>query len=95
MRVISIAWGGMLLAASCSTYAEYPIAGLNPSQRPVGAPVIEWVNHDNNWYQHALTGVHQPYPRSLYFLENQGDWHTPFNQPGMQGRYDIRGWHQK
>ena len=95
MRVISIAWGGMLLAASCIVYADYPIAGLNPSQRPVGAPVIEWVNHDQSWYQHALTGIQQPYPRSLYFLDNQGDWHTPFNRPGMKGRYDIRGWHQK
>ena len=28
------------------------------------------------------------------FLEDQGNWYTPFNHPGMTGRYDIRGWHR-
>ncbi len=77
-----------------SVLAEYPIAGIEPSQRPQGAPVIEWVHHDESWFQYALTGIQPAYPRSLYFLDNQGDWYTPFNRPGMTGRYDIRGWHQ-
>ncbi len=95
MRVHLIISGGMLtLCAAFSTSAEYPIAGLEPSQRPQGAPIIEWVKHDQSWYQHALTGIQAPYPSSLYFLDNQGNWYTPFNRPGMTGRYDLRGWHQ-
>ncbi|PUB81296.1 MAG: hypothetical protein B6D72_19760 [gamma proteobacterium symbiont of Ctena orbiculata] len=74
--------------------ADYPIAGTEPSQRPASAPVMEWVNRDSAWYQSALIGVNQPYPKSLYFLDNQGHWNTPFNRPGMTGRYDIRKWHQ-
>jgi hypothetical protein len=46
------------------------------------------------WYAQALTGISQPFPYSLRFLEDQGNWYTPFNRPGMPGRYDIRGWHQ-
>ncbi len=73
--------------------ADYPIAGTTPWQRPVGAPVIEWVQHDRAWFAKALTGISQPYPRSLYFLDNQGNWYTPFNRPGMPA-YDLRGWYQ-
>ena len=39
--------------------------------------------------------VIQPYPYSLQFLEDQGNWHTPFTHPGMHGRYDIRGWYRQ
>ena len=92
---LSIATGLALLFANLSVIASYPIAGTDPSQRPQGAPVLEWVKHDRSWYQRALTGIQPPYPRSLYFLDNQGYWHTPFNQPGMTGRYDIRGWHRQ
>ncbi|MBL3591444.1 MAG: hypothetical protein JMN24_16895 [gamma proteobacterium endosymbiont of Lamellibrachia anaximandri] len=87
--------GAVLLLLMVSTVsADYPIAGIEPFQRPSGAPVLEWVQHDKAWYEHALTGVQRPYPRSLYFLDNQGDWYTPFNRPGMRGPYDIRGWHR-
>lgn len=95
MRVsLLIAAGLCMPFATSSVLAEYPIAGVEPSQRPQGAPIIEWVQHDKSWYQYALTGIQPPYPPSLYFLDNQGYWHTPFNRPGMTGRYDIRGWHQ-
>lgn len=74
---------------------HFPIAGTTPWQRPAGAPVIEWVGQrDKAWFENALTGVSRPYPPSLYFLENQGNWHTPFKKPGMTGPYDLRGWHQ-
>ena len=73
--------------------AEYPIAGLTPYERPSGAPVIEQVVKKDGWYQDALTGVSKPYPSSLGFLEDQGNWYTPFIHPGMPGRYDIRGWY--
>jgi len=83
----------VLLLLAFAAAADYPIAGTQPSQRPAGAPVIEWVHHNHAWFEHALTGISRPYPRSLYFLDNQGDWYTPFTHPGMTGPYDIRGWH--
>ncbi|WP_200243130.1 hypothetical protein [Thiohalocapsa halophila] len=72
----------------------YPIAGTQPSARPAGAPVVREVRKPEGWYTKALTGISQPYPASLGFLEDQGNWYTPFNRPGMVGRYDIRGWHR-
>ena len=71
----------------------YPIAGTQPSERPAGAPVIREVQKPQGWYTRALTGISQPYPPSLRFLEDQGNWYTPFNHPGMHGRYDLRGWY--
>jgi hypothetical protein len=71
------------------------IAGTNPSQRPSAAPTIMQVQHEKAWYDHALTGVVPPYPASLRFLEDQGNWYTPFTEPGMTGRYDIRGWYKQ
>jgi len=74
--------------------SDVPIAGLKPFERPAGAPVLTTDEKTGAWYQQALTGVSAPYPGSLRFLERQGRWHTPFNQPGMTGPYDIRGWHR-
>ena len=73
----------------------YPIAGLTPDQRPAGAPVVKKIERTPGWYVSALQGVSEPYPYSLKFLENQGNWYTPFIYPGMPGPYDIRGWHTK
>ena len=70
----------------------YPIAGLNPAARPAGAPVIHQVLRPQFWFVHALHGITPPYPQSLKFLDDQGEWYTPFIHPGMPGRYDIRGW---
>ena len=70
------------------------VAGTTPDQRPANAPAIAAVEHDRAWYEHALTGVIPPYPNSLLFLDNQGNWYTPFTRPGMTGRYDVRGWHK-
>ncbi|MCU7916817.1 MAG: hypothetical protein KZQ95_00480 [Candidatus Thiodiazotropha sp. (ex Epidulcina cf. delphinae)] len=94
MRIVLSVCNGLLLLLTSSVMADYPIAGIEPSRRPSSAPVIEWVMHTKAWYQNALTGVQRPYPPSLYFLDNQGNWHTPFNHPGMTGRYDFRGWHR-
>lgn len=69
------------------------VAGTNPAERPATAPVMAAASQDAAWYASALTGVEQPYPSSLHFLENQGNWFSPFTHPGMTGRYDIRGWH--
>lgn len=84
----------MILAATAiAANAPYPIAGVNPAERPAGAPTQTALKKTNDWYAHAVTGVEEPYPASLEFLESQGRWYTPFNRPGMPGRYDIRGWH--
>ena len=80
-----------LSAAGAS--ADYPVAGVQPDRRPEGAPRITGIDRNQDWYAHALRGVSQPYPKSLYFLEHQGNWYTPFNRPGMPGVYDIRGLH--
>jgi len=69
------------------------VAGTQPDQRPAQAPRITEVNKTAAWYEQALTGIHPPYPASFRFLEDQGNWHTPFNQPGMLAPYDLRGWH--
>lgn len=90
-----VAVGGvyLLCMAAGSQGGDYPIAGVNPDRRPDGAPVITDVVKDGQWYTQALTGVESPYPASLRFLEDQGNWFTPFSHPGMTGRYDLRHWH--
>jgi hypothetical protein len=83
-----------LLSLPAGASAEPYIAGLTPWERPVGAPVIAEFIKDKAWYEQALTGVSQPYPQSLGFLDFQGAWFDPFQYPGMTGPYDIRGWHR-
>lgn len=70
------------------------VAGLQPDRRPA-APVVTEVARPGEWYARAFTGIVQPYPWSLRFVNEQGNWHTPFREPGMTGRYDIRGWHRQ
>lgn len=84
----------LLLSVLAGTAAaEFPVAGTQPYARPVGAPTITEVRHDQAWYVRALTGVSQPIPPSLRWLDDQGNWYTPFTRPGMSPPYDIRGWH--
>lgn len=84
----------LILAVSGAARAEGPtVAGLTPSERPAGAPVISELEKDAAWYAHALTGIEPPFPASLRFLEDQGAWFSPFVHPGMTGPYDIRRWH--
>lgn len=85
---LSLVAGGGLAETEGQT-----IAGLEPSQRPANAPVLSEMAKDAAWYARALTGVEQPYPASLRFLEDQGAWFSPFVHPGMTGPYDIRHWH--
>jgi len=74
---------------------EYPIAGVEPSQRPNNAPIISDFEKGNNWYQQALQGVDKPYPASVrLMLLDQEAWYTPFNYAGMPSVYDIRNLHK-
>lgn len=86
---------GIVSAQALNALASdgFPIAGTQPSERPAGAPVIREVRKPDGWYSRALTGISKPYPASLKFLEDQGNWYTPFDHPGMPGRFDIRGLH--
>ena len=85
----------LILTISGAARAEGPaIAGLTPSERPSGAPVITEFEKGAAWYARALTGIEPPFPASLRFLENEGSWFSPFVHPGMTGPYDIRRWHE-
>ncbi len=93
-RITLLSCGAVwMLAVVGTAQASYPITGVNPHQRPEGAPVITQDAHGPVWFQRALHGVSEPYPMSLLFLRHQGNWYTPFIQPGMPGYYDLRGWH--
>jgi hypothetical protein len=78
---------------SAATLPVY-VAGLVPHQRPQGAPVIREFARTADWRTRALTGVSEPLPASLDFLNRQGAWYTPFDNPGMPGYYDLRAWHR-
>lgn len=73
----------------------YPVAGLVPNARPKNAPIVRTFAPVAEWRKQALTGISEPYPSSLAFLDSQGNWYSPFDRPGMTGPYDLRGWHAK
>jgi len=88
--------GCLLILKSGAVGAEADIrviGGAKPNQRPVNVPTISEVEKPSGWYSKSLTGIPQPYPASLDFLEDQGNWFTPFIVPGMTGPYDLRNWH--
>lgn len=96
MRLTGIALSACFVFISLPLSAEqYPIAGVTPDQRPAGAPVILEFVKPKGWEQQFTYGVTAPYPASLSWRADQGAWFTPFNHPGMTGRYDLRGWHSK
>jgi hypothetical protein len=95
-RYAAMPLSGLLCVwALCGAHAEPFVAGVHPSERPAGAPVVTEFKKPDGWYARALHGVDPPYPASLRFLEDQGGWHQPFIRPGMTGPYDIRNWHRK
>lgn len=73
------------------------IAGEKPYERPANAPTIvdTGAKKSKAWYDVAVTGVSRPFPYSLSFLDDQGNWYTPFNRAGMTSGYDIRNWHKQ
>jgi len=96
LKLAALSLGPLLtLVFSSAPVAAGEISGLQPDRRPQGAPVMTAYPKDGAWYRRALTGIEQPYPASLRFLEDQGAWFTPFIHPGMTGPYDIRGWHHE
>jgi hypothetical protein len=94
-------WRALALAAWSASFAlaaaaaDYPIAGLQPDRRPAGAPVIGEVAKDEAWQVQATAGITPPLPASIQgMLADQGNWYTPFSQPGMTGPYDLRRRHE-
>ncbi len=81
--------------SASSALAGMWVGGSSPSIRPAEAPHVSGVRKSPGWYATALTGLSKPYPASFRFLEDQGRWYTPFNEPGMTGPYDLRGWHRR
>jgi hypothetical protein len=81
------------LPAAPALAGERFVAGSAPNQRPAAAPVLKTFNASAEWRKAALTGVVEPIPASLKFLDSQGAWYTPFDQRGMPGYYDLRGMH--
>ncbi len=90
VAMVCLAMAPSVMAQGSPVY----IAGTQPDRRPAKAPVITQMKKGDAWYARALTGLSEPYPASFRFLEDQGAWFTPFNHPGMTGRYDLRGWHR-
>ena len=93
VKVLLILTATLVVSSGPTFSGQLPIAGVEPSQRPQGAPFIDQYDKTSDWRDQALQGVQEPYPPSLQFLEDQGAWYTPFNQPGMTSPYDLRNWH--
>ena len=58
-----------LLAGLARADEPVVIGGITPSVRPAGFPAIRGIRNGIDWYRHALTGVSEPHPRSLGFLD--------------------------
>ena len=72
------------------------VGGRVPHERPKAAPVVDAVAaKDDQWYANATHGLPGPHPANFRFLEDQGNWFTPFTRPGMTGPYDMRHWHHE
>ena len=93
VKVLLVLTATLAVSSGSAFSGQLPIAGVEPSQRPEGAPFIDQYDKTSDWRDQALQGVQEPYPPSLQFLEDQGAWYTPFNRPGMTSPYDLRNWH--
>lgn len=83
---------GLLLAVggAAGLASAAPVAGLSPSERPAGAPVIRKPMVSPERAARLTQGVDQPLPRGLEFLKDQGAWYTPFGHAGLAAPYDLR-----
>jgi len=90
----SVVCAACLLVSQAAWADAYPVAGLQPDRRPVGAPVIREVSGGAEMGERLLRGIEKPIPESTQrWVKDQGGWFNPFAHPGMTGRYDLRGWH--
>ncbi len=82
--------GVILSLASAGAWADYPVAGVKPHQRPENAPTLDKVQHPEGWKQEMMKGVAKPHDNLLDFVDDQGSWYTPFPHRNAPGPYDIR-----
>jgi hypothetical protein len=101
MNRISAAVAAMFMSSAIGgqpAHAAEPeavaIAGVRPYERPAGAPAMRASDRDRS-DERQFRGVVAPYPATLRFVANHGGWFTPFTEPGMTGRYDLRGYHNQ
>jgi hypothetical protein len=80
----------LALFSASPALAEYPVAGVQPDQRLAGAPIVTEVQRSLDWQQNALRGLGEPHV-GVSFLNDQGNWYTPFVYPNAPFPYDIRG----
>ncbi len=89
-----IVFASSVILISQVSAVDCDCGSVDISKRPKDAPVISEVNRDIDWYARMLHGTSRPYPHSFSFIEDQGNWYTPFNKAGMLAPYDIRNWHK-
>jgi len=94
-RILLFLLYGLCGVGIAGTVQTQSTAGVKPHTGPESAPIFNNTEHDQKWLDQAMTGVEKPYPKSLNFMRNQGNWYTPFAAPGMRAPYDIRGWHKQ
>lgn len=101
MNRISAAVAAMFMSSAIGGQSAHavepesvPVAGVRPYERPAGAPVMQASDRDRS-DERQFRGVVAPYPATLRFVANHGGWFTPFTEPGMTGRYDLRGYHNQ
>ena len=93
-HLFGITMTALTWSAAAALAGQNPVAGLNPNERPAGAPATKEFARSDTWRTAALRGVSQPVPDSVNrFLGDQGAWYNPFLHPGMPGPYDIRDLH--
>lgn len=90
---IAVLLASVPIVSPAQAPAESSVAGLVPHERPADAPILGQFSPDLGWRARTLQGVSEPVPGTLRFIESHGAWYTPFDRPGMLGRYDLRGWH--
>ena len=89
-----VAVATVFITSASSMAGDDWVAGVEPSQRPAGAPSIGTVQKAEGWEAQSSHGISKPLPGNVHeILTDQGNWYTPFDHPGMTGPYDIRRWH--
>lgn len=82
----------LFVASTAEGEAPPAVAGLLPTQRPSAAPRVTRAAPPPEAVARARRGIDQA-QRGFSFLSDQGAWYTPFDRPGMTGRYDLRRLH--
>lgn len=85
---------GASAPAAATPAASAPIAGLQPYQRPAGAPVVADAPATPEQMSRWLRGVSAPHPGNVDAIAATGHWWVPLRGPGMTPPYDPRGWHE-